>query len=560
MPGRAVFSLLHREIRGLHEAAYILAFFTLGSQVFALLRDRLLAHTFGTGETLDLFYAAFKIPDVLYAVLASMVSLFVLIPFLEDARRNGEDAVRDFLSHMFSFFSGALLLFGACAWVFTPQIISFLYGGFTYEMQETLVPIVRILLLQPLLLGVSNLFAAYVQVRGRFLLYAIAPILYNIGIIFGITVLYPNMGNVGLAWGVVLGALLHVGIQTPFMLFEHALPRFRMPDWSTVKSVVRVSIPRTITLSAQQVAMLVLVSFMTPFAVGSVSAFSLAWNLQAVPLALIGASYSVAAFPRLARLFGTGELDKYRDLIISATQQIIFWALPATVLVVVLRAHIVRVIFGTGAFNWDATMMTGAILALLVASLVAQSLVVLLVRACYAAGKTMVPLLLNVGSSVLIVLGAYILVYGAHIGHIDLGAFAHLMRVGNVAGGEALLVATAYSIGSFINAILLLLYFEITLHRVVRKVARTFLEAVVASLIAGLVAYGALNTLDDYLITTTSVGIFLQGLGAGLLGIFAWFLALVSLGSKDLEDAWGALHRRYTRGSVGATRGSIEVV
>jgi putative peptidoglycan lipid II flippase len=560
MADRAVFALLNREIRGLHEAAYILAFFTLGSQLFALVRDRLLAHTFGAGETLDVFYAAFRVPDVMYAVLASMVSLFVLIPFLEDARREGDEAVRTFLSYMFSFFSGALAVLGILAFIFAPQLVHVLYGGFSPAMQEALAPMMRILLFQPLLLGVSNLFAAYVQIRGRFLLYAVAPILYNIGIIIGITVLYPLLGTMGLAWGVVLGAMLHVGIQVPFVAAEGVLPRFRMPDWHAVGKVIRISIPRTVTLSAQQIVMLFLVSFASLFAVGSVSSFSLAWNLQAVPLALIGASYSVAAFPKLATLFGAGALEQYRDIIISAARQIIFWALPATVLVVVLRAQIVRVVFGSGAFDWNATMLTGAVLALLVVSLIAQSLVILLVRACYAAGKTLVPLVLNVGSSLFTLVCAYALVHAAHMGTLDVGWFTDLMRAQGVGGNEILLIALAYSIGSFVNLLLLVVYFEITLQRVVPALARTFLEGLVASLTAGVVTYGGLNMLAGHVATDTLIGLLLQGMGAGLLGVIAWFLALVSLGSHDLEAAWEALHRKYTRTRVGAARGSIEGV
>lgn len=558
MAGRAVFSLLHREVRGLHEAAYILVFFTLGSQLFALVRDRFLAHTFGAGETLDVYYAAFRIPDVLYAVLASLVSLFVLIPFLDEARRRGEPAVRDLLSYLFSFFSGALILVGAVALIFTPELVSILYGGFSPAQQSLLVPMVRILLLQPLFLGVSNLFAAYVQIQGRFVLYAVAPILYNIGIIIGITLLYPSMGPIGLAWGVVLGALLHVGIQTPYIISHGVFPRFRMPDWHMVGAVVRISIPRTITLSAQQFVMLALISLTAFFAAGSVSSFSFAWNLQAVPLALIGASYSVAAFPKLAQLFGLGEYDRYRDLIVSAARQIIFWALPTTVLVVVLRAQIVRVILGTGAFDWDATMLTGALLALLVASLVAQGLVVLLVRACYAAGKTAVPLILNTASAALTVILAYLLVSFAETGLFNLPEFSGLMRVEGVAGTEALLIAGAYSLGSLVNVLLLLGYFERTLHRVVRMLLRTFIESLAASLIAGVVAYGALNMLVAYIDISTLPGIFLQGLGAGILGWCAWFLALVTFGSDDLAAAWEAFHKRYTKSRVVATRGSIE--
>jgi len=560
MSPRRMFDLLHREIRGLHEAAYLLAFFTFGSQLVALVRDRLLAHQFGAGEVLDIFYAAFRIPDTIYALLASMVSLFVLIPFIEAATKHGMNALKEFMSDMFSFFSLALIVVGGVAWIFAPQLVQLLYGGFSSGMQADLVLMVRILLVQPLILGVSNLFAAYVQVRGRFLLYAVAPILYNIGIILGIIFLYPILGIAGLAWGVVLGAVLHLGVQTPFMMMHGMVPRPVWPDWRRVYGVIRISIPRTITLSAQQLVMLVLVSLASLFAVGSISSFSFAWNLQAVPLALIGVSYSVAAFPKLARLFGAGEYEEYKKLILIAAREIVFWALPVLVLIIVLRAQIVRVILGTGAFDWDATMMTGAILALLVISLAAQGLVVLLVRACYAAGKTLVPLALNLISSVGTVAIALLLLEGASRGVIDLGTLANIMRVSNVPGTEVLLIAAAYSLGAIINATLLLLYFERRYGPFFAAIRTTVWQSAVAAFMGGVGAYLALNLLDDMVSLQTLIGVSLQGIGAGIVGVCVWTVTLVALGNKDIVVAWGALQKRLTRERLGEARGSIEEV
>jgi putative peptidoglycan lipid II flippase len=558
MAARAVLTFFNREIRGLHEAAYVLAFFTLGSQLFALVRDRLLAHTFGAGETLDIFYAAFRIPDVLYALLASLVSLFVLIPFLEEAHRDGKEAVRDFLSHMVVFFSGALVVIGLVTALCAPLLIGLLYPGFSEGMRAELVPMMRIILIQPLLLGMSNLFAAYVQIRGRFLLYAVAPILYNIGIIIGIVVLYPVLGTTGLAWGVVLGALFHLGIQVPFIVHEGVLPRFVTPDWKKVYDVVRISIPRTITLSSQQLVTLALVSLASLYTAGTVTSLSFAWNLQAVPLALIGASYSVAAFPKLVRLFTEGNNDQYRELIVTTARQIIFWGMPAAALVIILRAQIVRVILGSGAFNWDATRLTGAFLAVFVVSLVAQGLVVLLVRACYAAGKTKIPLLLTGISSLVTVGTALALLYGETHGVFSMNGLLQTLDVAGVTGAEALLIAVAFSLGSVLNVILLLVYFERTFHSIIIPLLPTFFESLVASVIAGMVTYGGLNVVASFISTDTGFGILLQGLGAGVLGGIAWMLSLITLGSDDLISALNALLHRVNKTRLFSARGSIE--
>ncbi len=559
MSPKKVIGLLYREIRGLHEAAYLLAFFTLASQLFALVRDRLLAHSFGAGETLDVFYAAFRIPDTLYAFLASVVSLFVLIPFIERAQRKGGDsALRDFLSEMFSFFSGALIIFGAILWVFAPNIVAVLYSGFSFEMKEELITVTRIMLLQPLLLGISNLCVAYVQVRGRFLLYAVAPILYNVGIIFGIIVLYPFFQTAGLGMGVVLGALLHLSVQVPFMIKNNMLPRFVIPAWRTVYEVVAISIPRSITLSTQQLVSLFMVSIISLYAVGSVSSFSFAWNLHAVPLSIIGVSYSVAAFPKLAKLFGEGKLKEYKDMIIVAVRQILFLSIPAVVFIVVLRAQIVRVVLGSGEFDWDATMMTSALLALLVTSLVAQSLVVLLVRACYAGGNSKAPLFINTISAVVTVSGILFLLHLASTGVFPLEEFANLMKVSDVLSSEVLLVALTYSLGSFLNALALLVYFEYHYKPFFSNVLATCVHSIIASLIAGVGVYLALQLLSDIVSMQTLPGILIQGVLAGVIGTCFWVASLVAMGNKDVVVAWQVLEMKVKNLKVRDTRGTIE--
>ncbi len=549
---------MHKEIRGLHEAAYLLAFFTFGSQIFALVRDRLLAHRFGAGETLDLFYAAFRVPDTLYALIASMVSLFVLIPFLERASKNGEEELKEFFSSMFTFFSFTLIVLAGVASIFAHEIVSFLYSSLSEGGRKELVPVIRILLLQPVFLGVSNLFAAYVQVKGRFLLYALAPILYNIGMIIGILFLEPFFGLNGLAWGVVLGAILHLGVQTPFVVASQMTPRVIVPRFALVREVIQTSIPRTIALSMQQIVMLLLVSLATRLVTGSVSAFTFAWNLQAVPLAIIGVSYSVAAFPKLSKLYSNGEIEEYVRLIQVAARQIIFWALPTIVFFVVLRAQIVRVILGTGAFNWNATKMTAAVFALLTISLVAQGLMVLLVRALYAAGKTMIPFIITTISSLVTIFFAYFFLWYEKRDPSFLFSLSKLMRVSGLANSEILLLALAYSIGSFCTLVLLLWYFSKTHSRFLCGLGASTLQALVSSLVAGYATYIGLNLLTQTLSLDTFWGIFFQGLFAGLVGLFVWIATLVALQSQDIVAVWETLQKKIRKKEIEQTRASFE--
>ena len=214
---KRVLKLMYSEIRGLHQAAYILALFAFGSQMLALVRDRLLAHSFGAGVELDLYYAAFRIPDLLYVLFVSILSVYVLLPFVTGARtEKGDQAGAAILGQLFSFFLMAYLLLAAALFVFAPWLVEVFFPGFAAEA-STLVLLLRILLLQPFLLGVSSLFGVVTQLSHRFVLYAVSPLLYNIGIIFGITVLYPMLGMPGLVVGVVLGALGHLLVQMPLV-------------------------------------------------------------------------------------------------------------------------------------------------------------------------------------------------------------------------------------------------------------------------------------------------------------------------------------------------------
>src|SRR3989338_1586962 len=201
---RRVLHILSSEVRGMHSAVYVLAVFALLSSLLALLRDRLLAGTFGAGVDLDLYYAAFRIPDFLFVALGALVSVYVIIPEL--ARRDAEKQ-KDYIDTVFLGFSILAVCAGTVAAVIAPRLLAHLFPQFVDAgYLSTLTSLTRIMLLQPILLGLSNIFASVTQTKNRYILYASSPLFYNFGIIFGIAVLYPIWGLSGLAWGVVLGA------------------------------------------------------------------------------------------------------------------------------------------------------------------------------------------------------------------------------------------------------------------------------------------------------------------------------------------------------------------
>jgi putative peptidoglycan lipid II flippase len=527
----------------MHEAAYLLAAFALCSQLLALVRDRLLAANFGASHTLDLYYAGFRIPDFLFATVASLLSLYALLPVLTRFEQKGEGVMVSFLEQCLLFFFVAMGAISLVAFVAAPVLVRVFVPGIS---DPALVGLVRILLLQPILLGASNIAGALTQLRQRFFLYSISPLLYNIGIIIGILAFYPRFGLAGLGWGVVFGACMHFLVQLPFFGSEqHA----RWLPWREmgreIGAVLKLSVPRTLALAATQVSLLLLVALASYLTPGSISIFMFAYNLQAVPLTIIGVSYSVAAFPTLARLHAQGSHDEFVRYIETALRHIFFWAIPATVFVIVLRAQLVRVILGAGAFDWGATRLTAAALALFIISLAAQSIILLIARAYYAAGNTKKPLYFGLVDIAISVASALVFVFAFHDNAFIRHWIEALLRVGDVPGTVVLMLALGYSLGSVAEFLVALLFFirdfRIPRMRIFKLLFQSFSASVIGAGASYLVlAYtGLAGTIN------TTWLLVLQGAGAGLLGLCVTAGVLVLLKNEELKEAIGALGRRF---------------
>lgn len=542
--------VFNREWNGLHEAAFLLAGTAVISQILGLVRDRMLAHHFGAGRELDIYYAAFRIPDLLYASIASFVAVTVLIPFLLERTKDGHATPegRHFINSVFSVFLFAISVVSLVLFFLIPSIARPLVPGFTEAEFDLYILLTRLLLLSPLLLGISNLFGSITQSLRRFVVFAAGPILYNIGILFGIFFLLPTRGIEGVVWGVILGALLHVLIQLPVLFSERFVPRltFRI-DRATVFRVITLSIPRTVALSVGQVATIILVFFASGMTAGSIAVFTLAMNLQSIPLSVVGMSYSVAAFPTLARLWTNGNREQFIDQILSASRHIIFWSLPAIVLFIVLRAQIVRTILGSGAFDWTATRLTAAALALFAFSVIAQNLVLLFTRAFYAMGRTTFPLIANLAGGIAIVLLSFFLLAQFALHDTFRYFVEYILRVEGTHGTQVLMLPLGYSLGMFANVAFLLFFLRREFPSISSGVKRAFLHSFAASVFLGFVSYHALQVFALFLDQGTFLGIFLQGLLAGLVGLVAWVFLLRVLQNRELEEVHSALRHKFWR-------------
>lgn len=541
-----ILKLFHREYGGLHKAALILALSAAGSSLLGLFRDRLLAGNFGASKSLDIYYASFRLPDFLYNIAAlSIVSITVLIPFFLEKLSDSKEKAYSFFNQIFTFFLLAMIVLGALFFLLAPLLKNFIAPGFSLEDQNQMVLLTRIMFLSPILLGLSNLLSCVIQSFRRFFIYALSPIFYNLGIIAGIVFLYPVWGLKGIVWGVVFGAFLHVFIQIPGLLRLGFFPAFDFKvNFSEIKKVIQFSLPRSLGLGLYQITLIFITAMASFLAAGSIAVFNLAMNLQSVLLAVIGVSYSVAAFPILARLFVNNQKEEFLNQTFSAARQIIFWSLPASILLIILRAQIVRVILGTGAFGWTDTRLVAAALALFSISITAQALNILFVRAFYAAGRTLRPLLVNIFSFLFIIASSFLFVNILETNALLKNMFEKILRVDDISSVIMLALPLAFSMGTIFNTFLLIMFFKKDLGW--RKVInRVFQQVLAAAILMGAASYFLLRVLDNIFDIHTFAGIFMQGFVAGILGIAAGFIFLWLVKNPELREFVGALRQKF---------------
>jgi putative peptidoglycan lipid II flippase len=298
-------------------------------------------------------------------------------------------------------------------------------------------------------------------------------------------------------------------------------------------------------LSITQLVIFILISIASILSVGAISVFQLSHNLQSVPLAIVGMSYSVAAFPTLASFLSKGERQKFKEHIITATKHIIFWSLPAVVLFIVLRAQIVRVLFGSGEFTWADTRLTAAALALFSVSVTAQSLVLLYARGYYAAGNTRTPLIVNALSAGLIILLAFGFLFVFQNAPTFQYFIENLLRVDGLMGTSILMLPLAFSVGMILNASVLIWSFKRDFPMDFSGVAKSFRQGLFGAIFMGAVAYLFLDFLDDFFDLGRFMGIFLQGAIAGLFGIASGVALLWVIDNKEIKVVMQTLHKKF---------------
>lgn len=500
-------------VASLGGAAFIIAVAGILSRILGFVRDRLLASSFGAGDTLDVYYAAFRLPDFIYGLLVLGALSAAFVPVFTELSEKNKPAeawrLMHNILHLLLFVLGGASLLGI---LFAPWIATWVAPGFPFEKQTQVVVLTRIMLLSPIFLAVSAVVSGALISFKRFLAYSLAPIFYNVGIIIGIVVFVPYLGVIGLAWGVVLGSFFHLLTQYPAIV--DAGYRYRWPEWrklfdTATRQVVRLMIPRSLAMAINQVSLLMVTIFASTLASGSLAVVNLATNIQSVPLGLFGISFSIAAFPVLASLAGKEAYRDFFETLSRTVWRVLYFVLPLSFFMIIFRAEIVRVVLGTGAFDWEDTILTFQMLGILSLSLFAQCTIPLFVRAFFALQDTKLPLLAAL-----------------------VGEMIHLLLIPILLPSFSVFgLGIAFSVGVIVQ--LLILYFALRrrlmdwddirfLTPIVKIFTITLAAAVVAQLSKGLFAL-TIDRLDTFVEVAVKLGL---GLFIGLgvyLALSAWY-------------------------------------
>lgn len=546
-----LFTFLNRDVSTMNQAALLLGVFSLLSQVFGLLRDRLLASLVGPSAGLDVYYAAFRIPDFIYISIGSLFAVTVIIPFITKylVGEDKEKKLSDFFNTIFTVYCIGMVVVCVVVYFAMPALLHVVAPGFSDAQQVDLLLFSRVMLLSPFLMGLSSLLGAFAQVQKKFFSFAIAPLFYNIGILIGVIGLLPVFGMFGVVLGVIIGAVMHLLIQLPTLLSVSTIPKLvRKVDFTIVKEVVSVSLPRTLALSLTNITMIMMGAVASLLAVGSISVFQLSYNIETAPLMIIGVSYAVAAFPTMTRFFVEGNRKEFVDMVHQTIRTILFFSIPSAVLLIVLRAQVVRVLLGAGSFSWNDTRLVAASLALFAVSITAQCLVLLFVRGFYAMNNTKTPLFINL-SSVFVTGVSLVGLLFAYNHSSFLQLFLEtLLRVEGVAGVSVVLLPLAFSFGQIWNAALLWWVFHKKNRAYIietRSIFQTAFHSLGAAIIAGAGAYITLFVVGLFVSQTQFFGVLIQGVGAGIVGIALYAIFLVALKNQDIAIFWQTAKTKF---------------
>jgi putative peptidoglycan lipid II flippase len=396
----------------LKSSVIVILLFALG-KLTGLIRIRLVSVAFGTSSAFDAFTAANQLPEVFFTVIAGGALAAAFIPVYSSylTSRSAKDSARlantilTLVLLVLSAISALGILFAS--WLTRVVLVP----GFPPETQALTADIMRVILLQTTLFGISGVLSSILNAHQHFALPALAPVALDVGYIIGLLLFVPQIGILGLAWGTVLGALLHITIQMPAL--RHYNFRYRPAlavKMRGVREIVRLMIPRIFTLGAIQVADLFIIRLTSGLAVGSTSGYFYAYALMQLPETLFATAIALVVFPTMAELYNAGDLEGLKHLAVQTLSIIWFLTIPAAAGMVLLGRPVISFLLQGGQFDDVSAQLVYAVLVIFSLRIVSEGTVEVVARLFYAQHNTVVPMLAYIGWLLVNVLLAFWLI------------------------------------------------------------------------------------------------------------------------------------------------------
>lgn len=427
-------------------AAGLLSVAVLLSRMLGLVREIVTRNYIGaTGMEANAYAVANRFPEAIFFVIAGGAIGSAFIPtFAAYFARDDEAGGWRLFSAVINLMTVVVTTVAVITAVFAPQFVQFFYGGQIANEPELLpltVKLMRIMLVSPIIFGVSGVMMGALNARQHFLLPALAPSIYNLGIIAGAILIRPP--EVGLAVGAVVGALGHLLIQLPGLRQKGAkyTAVITLTD-PGVRQVLRLMAPRVLGLSFSQINnfIILLLTGSAMLVTGSLPALDVAFRLIIMPQGFLGQALGIAAFPTLSTLAAKQAFDDMRDIIVDSLRILLFVGIPITLVLAVLRTPIVTLIFERGEFGAVSTQFAAWALLFYAFGLIALAGLEIVARSFYALGDTLTPVL--AGGVQIVLMGIFSYWLSFHLfpalGWLPLGGLALGFSLSNIL--EALLL------------------------------------------------------------------------------------------------------------------------
>jgi len=529
-------------------AAMLLALSTLISRFLGLFRDRLLAGVFGAGETLDIYFAAFRIPDFVYGILITGGITAVFLPVFSEYFKKSENKGWELANNVLNCFLILLIFTCAIGGIFAPFLIKFITPGFSEEKKSLTIALTRVMFFSPIFFGLSSVFSGILHYFNRFLAYSIAPILYNLGIIFGILFLVPIFGIWGLVYGVILGAAFHWIVQIPAARGSGFLYRpffnFKHPG---LRRIFKLMIPRTIGTAAYHINLIVITAIASTLVSGSIAIFSFSNNLQYFPIGVIGISFAISSFPALSQAWAAREKEKFLENFSLVFRQILFLIIPISVLMFILRAQIVRLVLGTGQFGWLETRLTAASLGLFCLGISAFAFIPFLARVFYSFQDTKTPVVIGLISMTLSIILCFLFVSFLGFPNFFQEFMINFLKLKGIKNIAVIGLPLALSISGVFQFSLLLISLARRISDIrLKEIWHSFKKIIVATFFMGFSIYVSLRVIANFVNMQTFFGVFCQAVIASLVGIFIYILITYLLKSPEIGTIKSSILKQFS--------------